>query len=75
VDEISWSPVRRNEESLDSVICRFGVRRVFIEGKAGLAASVISLEDGDKILREFGSFRRGRRTDAAVGKRNPGQPE
>lgn len=49
--------LRGNEESLDSVICRFGVRRVFIEEKAGQAASVISLEDRDKILREFGSYR------------------
>jgi hypothetical protein len=47
--------LRGNEESLDSVICRFGVRRVFIEEKAGQSASVISLEDRDKILREFGS--------------------
>lgn len=47
--------LRGNGESLDSVICRFAVRRLFIEEKAGQSASVISLEDRDKILREFGS--------------------
>lgn len=47
--------LRSNQESLDSVICRFAVRRLFIEEKAGQSASVISLQDRDKILREFGS--------------------
>ena len=45
--------LRRNEESLDSVICRFGFRQAFIEERAGRASSVsvISPEDRDKVLR------------------------
>jgi hypothetical protein len=47
--------LRHNEESLDSVICRFGVRQVFMGSKANrsASASVISPEDRDKILHEF----------------------
>ena len=50
--------LRLNEESLDSVICRFGFGQGFIEEKANRSAavSVISPEDRDKILRELGSF-------------------
>ena len=45
--------LRRNEESLDSVICRFGFRQAVIEERAGRASpvSVISPEDRDKVLR------------------------
>ncbi|KRR03081.1 hypothetical protein [Bradyrhizobium valentinum] len=50
--------LRRSEESLDSVICRFGFRQAFIEERAGRAApaSVISPEDRDKVLRGLGSY-------------------
>lgn len=50
--------LRRNEESLDSVICGFGFRRSFFEDKSdrtGLA-SVISPEARDRVLREFGAY-------------------
>jgi hypothetical protein len=47
--------LRRDEESLDSVICRFGFRQVFMGSKANrsASASAISAEDRDKILHEF----------------------
>ncbi|WP_213289359.1 hypothetical protein [Bradyrhizobium sp. sGM-13] len=51
--------LRRNDESLDSVICRFGFRHALLEKKASrwsVPRSVISSEDRDKILREFGSY-------------------
>ncbi|KRR27570.1 hypothetical protein CQ13_04055 [Bradyrhizobium retamae] len=50
--------LRRNDESLDSVICRFGFRHALLEKNASRFAprSVISSEDRDKILREFSSY-------------------
>ena len=50
--------LRRSEESLDSVICRFGFRQGFVEEKPNRSAtvSVISPEDRGKILRELGSY-------------------
>ena len=50
--------LRRNEESLDSVICGFGFRRSFFEDKSDRAGlvPVISPEARDRVLREFGSY-------------------
>ncbi|WP_156795864.1 hypothetical protein [Bradyrhizobium icense] len=50
--------LRRNEESVDSVICRFGFRQALLEKKVSRSAPrpVISSEDRDKILREPGSY-------------------
>ena len=50
--------LRRNEQSLDSVICGFGFRRSFFEDKSDRAGpvSVISPEARDRVLREFGAF-------------------
>jgi hypothetical protein len=49
--------LRRYEESLDSVICRFRFRQAFAEARAGRAGpvSVISPESRDKVLRGLGS--------------------
>jgi hypothetical protein len=56
--EFQGRRLRRNEENLDSVICRFGFRQALLEKNASRSAprSVISSEDRDKILREFGSY-------------------
>jgi hypothetical protein len=50
--------LRRNEESLDSVICRFGFRQAFADARAGRAGPVlvISPESRDKVLRGLGSY-------------------
>ena len=50
--------LRRNEESLDSVICGFGFRRSFFEDKSDRArpVPVISPEARDRVLREFGAY-------------------
>jgi hypothetical protein len=50
--------LRRNEESLDSVICRFGFRQAPLEERVGRVApvSVISPQDRDKVLRGLGSY-------------------
>jgi len=49
--------LRRNVESLDSVICGFGFRRSFFEDKSDRAGpvSVISPEARDRVLRELGA--------------------
>ena len=55
--------LRRNEESLDSVICQFGFRQALIEERAGRASpvSVISPEERQGLARHA------RRTDSAAG--------
>ncbi|MCA6119168.1 hypothetical protein J6524_30440 [Bradyrhizobium sp. WSM 1738] len=50
--------LRRNDESLDSVICRFGFRQACLEERVGRGrpVSVISPEERDKVLRGLGSY-------------------